>query len=129
MAMPGPREREKDRLVLLVLGRDDFLLWRTSIRPLFCQTMTLPHGETANPSGSVSLRRIRVDQPVDAFHPCPCPTMPALARGRALSPSPAIMQGKRREGLSTPGSTNVGRRGVRSCNLMVRPVRVPRMAA
>src|SRR2546427_11953169 len=52
MAMTGPREREKDRLVLLVLGRDDFLLWRTSIRPLFCQTMTLPHGETANPSGS-----------------------------------------------------------------------------
>src|SRR2546427_10197645 len=61
MAMTGPREREKDRLVLLVLGRDDFLLWRTSIRPLFCQTMTLPHGETANPSGSAipALRRGR----------------------------------------------------------------------
>src|SRR2546427_11479149 len=49
-----------------------------------------PAVEGSNPSGSVSLRRIRVDQPVDAFHPCPCPTMPALARGRALSPSPRL---------------------------------------
>src|SRR5438093_6753022 len=44
-----------------------------------------PAVEGSNPSGSVSLRRIRVNQPVDAFHPCPCPTKPALSRGGHLS--------------------------------------------
>src|SRR6266581_7889273 len=29
-----------------------FCLWRASIRPLLCQTMTYPYGEPTNPSGS-----------------------------------------------------------------------------
>src|SRR5437867_9621337 len=47
------REREKDRLSLLMSGRDDLLPQRTSICPLTGQTSTSTHGETADPFGSV----------------------------------------------------------------------------
>ena len=48
------KEREKDRLVLLTRGRDDLLLLAyLNLGPLLCQTLTCPHGEISNPSGSV----------------------------------------------------------------------------
>src|SRR5206468_10549896 len=44
---------EENRLVLLMLGRDDLsALGVTSANPPSCQTLTLLHVETANPSGS-----------------------------------------------------------------------------
>ena len=46
------REREKDRLVLLMRDGTTICSWRTSICPLIRQTLTRPHGEMAHPSGS-----------------------------------------------------------------------------
>src|SRR2546426_5386050 len=56
------RARGGNRLVLLMLGRDDLsALGVTSANPPSCQTLTLLHGETTNPSGSAipPLRRGR----------------------------------------------------------------------
>src|SRR5947209_4796764 len=62
-------EGEENRLVLLMLGRDDLLLVACLNSSAAPSDNDVPIWRTANPSGSVSLRRIRVNQLVEARCP------------------------------------------------------------
>jgi len=97
---PGRGEREEDRLVLLMLGRDDLLLLAYLNSSAICRTMTSPYGEMANPSGSVPLEQDAVSSAGDRQEgfQVPCPSFPRqgwVAVGPALFHFPVVTSDRR----------------------------------